>query len=120
VFDRQKIGSDGEAHAWTLLKKRGDKLVGRNVKFTSGELDLITWHGKILVFTEVRARSNMQFGSPVETINASKQTKVRRAAEWFIIQHFKNKTPPDCRFDVVWIINRDGAVAESGIIEGAF
>ena len=119
-MDRLKIGADGEAHAWTLLKKRGDKLVARNFRCTRGELDLVTWHGRTLVFTEVRARASTQFGTPAETVTFSKQTKVRRAAEFFLIQNFKGKTLPDCRFDVVWIVNRDGAVAESGIIEGAF
>lgn len=119
-MDRKEIGGAGEEYAWGLLKKRGDLLVTRNFVCAVGELDLITWHAKTLVFTEVRLRSSAKFGSATESIGRGKQSKVRRAAEFFLAQHFKGKPLPDCRFDVIWIVQRGGIMAESGIIEGAF
>lgn len=118
--DLKKLGPAGEEHAWGLLKKRGDKLVARNFVCPVGELDLVTWDGKTLVFTEVRARSQAGYGSPAETVTASKQAKVRRAAEWFLMRNLKAKALPDCRFDVVWIIASNSVITESGIIAGAF
>ncbi len=118
--DLKKLGPAGEEHAWGLLKKRGDTLVARNFVCPIGELDLVTWHGKTLVFTEVRARSSISHGSPAETVTPSKQNKVRRAAEWFLMKHLKSKVPPDCRFDVVWILASKGVITESGILAGAF
>lgn len=118
--DLKKLGPAGEEHAWALLKKRGDKLVARNFVCSVGELDLVTWHGTTLVFTEVRARTGQRHGSPAETVSASKQQKVRRAAEWFLMKHLKSKVPPNCRFDVVWILSGVNGIVESGIIEGAF
>jgi putative endonuclease len=118
--DLKKLGPAGEEYAWGLLKKRGDTLVSRNFTCPLGELDLVTWHGETLVFTEVRARSSLQFGTPAETVTASKQKKVRRAAEWFLMKRLKARTPPSCRFDVIWIVANKGEIAESGIIVGAF
>ena len=120
MADRDKLGPQGEEHAWNLLKKRGDKLVARNYICPQGELDLVTWHGDTLVFTEVRARSNSGFGTPAETVTRAKQVKVKRAANWLVAQLLKGKPLPNCRFDMVWIIAKDGTITDSGIIEGAF
>src|SRR5689334_18098174 len=118
--DLKKLGPAGEEHACGMLKKRGDRLVARNFSCARGELDLVSWHGDTLVFTEVRARSSTKFGSPAETVTAAKQQRVRRAAEWFLMQNLKTPKPPPCRFDVVWIVADQGNVKDSGVIEGAF
>ena len=111
MSDLHGLGKEGEAHAWSVLKKRGDKLVARNFTCPVGELDLITWHGQTLVFTEVRARSATQHGTPAETVTQTKQRRVRRAAEWYLSRSFKQNLP-SCRFDVVWIVYLDGVVRE--------
>ena len=118
--DLKKLGPRAEEHAWGLLKRRGDKLVQRNYKCPQGELDLVTWAGDTLVFTEVRARSRSDFGTPAETVTAAKQMKIKRAANWCSVQMFRGKPLPPCRFDVVWITAQADAITESGIIEGAF
>jgi putative endonuclease len=120
MSDLKKLGPAGEEHAWGLLKKRGHKLVARNFNCPVGELDLVTWHGDTLVFCEVRARSSQAFGSPAETVTRSKQDKLRRAANWFAMKMFNGKPLPNCRFDVIWLIAKEGKIAESGVIEGAF
>jgi Holliday junction resolvase-like predicted endonuclease len=68
----------------------------------------------------VRARSSAAFGSPAETITFSKQQKIKRAANWFSVKNFKDGKLPNCRFDVIWIIAKDGVISDSGIIIGAF
>ena len=120
MSDKNALGPQGEAFAWELLRKRGDKLVAKNFSCPQGELDLVSWHGQTLVFTEVRARSSLAFGSPAETVTRSKQQRVKRAANWFCAKTLKGRALPSCRFDVIWLINKNGAIVESGIIEGAF
>jgi putative endonuclease len=120
VSDRKGLGRKAEDAAWELLRKRGDRLVARNFSCPLGELDLVTWHGGTLVFTEVRARSTTAFGSPAETVTRSKQQKIRRAANWFNARMFRDKPLPDCRFDLVWLMAQNEQIVESGIIEGAF
>lgn len=120
MADHDKLGPKGEDYAWGLLKKRGDKLVARNYTCPQGELDLVTWHGDTLVFTEVRARSDLRFGTPAETVTLAKQQKIKRAANWLAVQMFKGRPLPSCRFDMIWIVAKDGAISDAGIIEGAF
>jgi putative endonuclease len=117
---RKRLGNRGEDHALALLKKRGDKLIARNISFKCGELDLITRHKDTLVFTEVRSRSSDAFGSSAESINHGKQKRIRQAADWYLARTFKGGPLPCCRFDIVWINAKDGEIVESGIIEGAF
>ena len=120
IDPRKALGKAGEDHALKLLQQRGHKLVARNVLFKRGELDLVTWQGQTLVFTEVRTQSSMAFGTPAESVNARKQASVRRAAHTFLSRAFKDGRLPDCRFDIVWLLAHDGRIMESGVIEGAF
>ena len=120
IDPRKTLGKAGEDFALALLQQRGHKLVARNVLFKRGELDLVTWQGQTLVFTEVRTRSGMAFGTPAESVNARKQASVRRAAHTFLSRTFKDGRLPDCRFDIVWLLAQDGRIMESGVIEGAF
>lgn len=118
---KRSLGDKGEEHALALLKKRGDKLVARNWSCKSGELDLVTWHGDTLVFTEVRTRSGTEFGTPAESVTPQKQERIRRAAHGFLARNYKDGRLPSCRYDVVWIVsNKNGKIVDSGIMEGAF
>ena len=120
MSDLKKLGPHGEAFAKGMLLKRGDKVLASNYVCPQGELDLVSWHKDTLVFTEVRTRSSLQFGSPAETVTPFKQLKVKRAANWFVVKMYQGRALPPCRFDVIWLIAKDGAIVESGIIEGAF
>lgn len=117
---KRALGNKGEDFAWSLLAKRGHKLVTRNWSCKSGELDLVTWHKDTLVFTEVRTRSSTDFGTPAESVNPRKQERMRRAAHGYLARHYKDGRLPSCRYDVVWILTRDGEVVDSGVMEGAF
>src|SRR5260370_28769376 len=112
MSDLKKLGPQGEAFALSLLKKRGDKLVARNFACPQGELDLVTWHKETLVFTEVRARSTLAFGSPAETVTKAKQNKIRRAANWFCVQKVGGRKLPPSRFGVIWLLSREGKILE--------
>ena len=117
---KRKVGNKGEDHALKLLRRRGHKLVSRNWSCKSGELDLVTWHGETLVFTEVRTRSSTNFGTPAETVNPRKQERMRRAAHWFLSRHYPDGRLPSCRYDVVWVLMEEDEIYDAGIIEGAF
>lgn len=120
VTVKRRIGDRGEDHALTLLKMRGDKLVVRNWSCKSGELDLVTWDGDTLVFVEVRTRKNSHFGTAAESVDRKKQEKLRRAAHAFLVSRFRDGRLPSCRYDVVWVVAKDEAILNAGIIEGAF
>lgn len=95
-------GDDKERLAEDYLAAKGFFLIERNFLCKAGEIDLIMKDQDFLVFIEVRYRENNDFGGALESITAGKQRKLRRAAEFYLLQQFGN-TPPPCRFDVVGI-----------------
>lgn len=99
-------GDDKERLAEDYLAAKGFALIERNFLCKSGEIDLIMKDQNYWVFIEVRYRKNKEFGGALASITAGKQKKLRRAAEYYLLQHFGN-TPPPCRFDVVGIEGQD-------------
>lgn len=104
--DKRIKGDEKERLAEDYLAAKSFTLIERNFLCKSGEVDLIMKDQDYLVFIEVRYRENQAFGGALASITASKQKKLRRAAEYYLLQHFGN-TPPACRFDVVGIEGQD-------------
>ena len=77
----QAQGRMGEDVAHRYLRGRGCTVVARNYRMRSGagEIDLVVWHGKTLVFVEVKTRSSAEFGEPERAVDPEKQQKVVRA-----------------------------------------
>lgn len=105
--DKRIKGDDKERLAEEHLTAKGFELIERNFLCKGGEIDLIMRDPSIqgedyLVFIEVRYRESNEFGGALASITAGKQKKLRRAAEYYLLQNFGN-SPPPCRFDVVGI-----------------
>jgi len=100
----QRTGDAGEDRALALLTARGLTLLARNLSCPLGEIDLVMRDGDTLVFVEVRARHNAQYGGAAASIVAAKQQRIVRAAHVFLPklarQHWQD-IEPACRFDVV-------------------
>ena len=77
-------------------------LLGRNVGYRVGELDLVMRDGTTLVFIEVRSRRRPCFGAAADTMDAAKQRRVVRAAQCWLQRH-PYATFSALRFDVVVI-----------------
>jgi putative endonuclease len=96
-----KQGEMAEAIAATFLQAKGLILLEKNFRCKHGEIDLIMLQGKVLVFIEVRLRSNSLYGGAAMSIDASKQNKLRRTAELFLQSHTNTYSDTACRFDVI-------------------
>jgi len=90
------------------LCRQGLKLQLRNYRCRSGEIDLIMRDGETLVFVEVRYRSHDRFGGAAASVDATKQHKLIRAAQTFLVEQRLNHAP--CRFDVVTVTPHDGVM----------
>lgn len=105
----QASGKLSEDKALAYLQRQGLKLVERNFRCKGGEIDLILTEpaspGDILVFVEVRQRSNQRYGGAAASVTRSKQARLILAAQLFL-QRYRH--PPACRFDVLAI--EDGSV----------
>ncbi len=104
-----KHGVHAENLAAQFLQHRGLKLLHRNYRCRLGEIDLILQDGAVLVFAEVRLRKRNDFGGAAASINAAKQAKLVRTAQYYLatLAH----TPP-CRFDAVLLQGSDDSSIE--------
>jgi putative endonuclease len=80
---KDALGRRGEEIAAHYLASRGLAIVERNWRCPQGEIDLIARDGGELVFVEVKTRSSVAFGHPLESITPAKLARLRRlAAAW--------------------------------------
>lgn len=100
AVDRRARGAAVEQAALQYLLEAGLREVARNVHARSGELDLVMQDGDGLVFVEVRYRASAQFGGGAESVDWSKQRRLVRAAELFLLRNKRWAEVP-CRFDIV-------------------
>lgn len=93
-------GMGAEQAAADYLVARGLALVARNYSCRGGEIDLILRDGASLVFVEVRERAGGGFGGAAASITATKQARIRLAAQHYLSRHGLDLP---CRFDAVLI-----------------
>lgn len=100
LFAREK-GTEVEREVCRYLQQQGLTLISRNYHSRGGEIDLIMQHNEVLVFVEVRYRKSARYGSAIESVNRSKQSRLIHAAT-----HYLQQNPAlhdSCRFDVVGV-----------------
>lgn len=95
-------GRHAETLACEFLQQRQLKLVARNYRCASGEIDLIMQDDDTLVFVEVRARRNDTYGRGADTVGKRKQAKISATAALYLQAQRQNNIQA-CRFDVVSI-----------------
>ena len=101
VMDRQEVGKLGEKEARKFLKKRGYRIRETGFRCPHGEIDIVAQQKDWLVFVEVRTKSNLDFGTPEESITAAKKKKLVALALTYTSTH--QNLPPLWRIDVVAI-----------------
>ena len=116
---RQKtLGQRGEDVAAKFLEEHGYTIVSRNFRIRSAEIDIVAQIDGVIVFVEVKARSNVRHGLPAEAVTFRKQKKIIEAASVFLQD--ENFCDCACRFDVVEIFFDGGRVEGINHIENAF
>jgi putative endonuclease len=107
---RKQLGKLGEELAVQHLQAAGYRILERNWRCASGEIDIISESGETLVFTEVRTRrATGTFGTAAESIQARKQRKVREIATVYVHRNYSRM--PRMRFDAVAVqMNEDGTL----------
>jgi putative endonuclease len=102
---RAALGEAGEQLVARHLEREGFQIVGRNVRVGRLELDLVARRGSLLVFCEVRTRASRAFVDPIDTIDAAKQQRIRRAAEAWL--RAAREQPSEVRFDAASVVLSD-------------
>lgn len=108
-------GKLGEKVAKNFLTQKGYEIVASNYRRSVGEIDLIGIYKEYLVFIEVKARSNINYGYPYEAVNYRKQEKIINTSYLFLQE---NKYEDyQIRYDIIEIYLNDKKINH---IENAF
>src|SRR5215510_3003040 len=91
-------GATAEARAVDLLLRHGYRIVERNFRCKTGELDIVARDGSTLVFVEVRSRADYEHGHALEMVGHQKRRKVSRVAHSYLMQ--RRPSFDEARFDV--------------------
>jgi putative endonuclease len=87
VKDKDELGRRGEQFAAEYLERAGLRILDRNWRCETGELDIVALEQRVLVVCEVKTRSGLRYGSPIEAISHSKRLRLRRlAGAWLSAQ----------------------------------
>ena len=103
--NNKSIGDLGEEIAAKYLIEMGYKILDKNFRYKTGEIDLIGKDDEYITFIEVKARTSSYFGFPCEAVTYLKQQKIYRTAEIYILQ--KKLFKFNFRFDVVEVFLSD-------------
>ena len=76
----EQDGDWGEALVEKYLSERGCRIVEREWRCRFGEIDLIAEKDGVLLFVEVKLRTNLQYGAPREYVTVKKQEKLLNVA----------------------------------------
>ncbi|MGE9289762.1 MAG: YraN family protein [Puniceicoccales bacterium] len=108
---QQKSGSLAESYAadW-LQQNKGFRIVARNWRHGHGEIDLIAKDRGVLVFIEVRARSEGALVSGFHSVTKKKRTTLRRCALGYLNRC--HPAPRHFRFDITEVVLNNGNVGD--------
>jgi len=99
--DNVNKGKWGEELAAGYLRTKGYQIIFRNFYSKYGELDIVAKKNNLLVFVEVKTRTQDYYGTPAEAVDARKRRHMTSAASFFLQRFgFQNV---DLRFDVIEI-----------------
>jgi putative endonuclease len=99
-------GASGEDLACRHLESRGYRVLARNFRCRTGEIDVVARQETTTVFVEVKERLGDSHGLGVESVTARKRQRLVRAARQYAAQAGLLESP--LRFDVISIDWRDG------------
>lgn len=118
--NRRQKGAAAEEAAAAHLIRNGYRILDRNWRCRTGELDITAEKDGTLVFVEVRSRSSSGiFGTPSESVDRRKMLQVRSTAEQYL--HVKKQYGRAIRFDVIAVmLNADLSTVSLEQISNAF
>ena len=130
--DRRWLGARGEQLAAEHLERLGFAVLARNVRTSHGEIDLIAFDGRTLVFVEVKARRVRRRGAagaladdPLASLRPRQRLRLRRlAVAWLGAQRAEAGAAPfahSLRFDAIGVVlDGDGALLRLDHLEAAW
>lgn len=82
---KDELGRRGEEIAAEHLERQGLVVLSRNWRCSAGELDIVATDSiSTVVFCEVKTRSGVGFGTPVEQVTMGKRRRIRRLSQMWL------------------------------------
>jgi len=101
-----ELGLEGEQLAADYLLSKGFKILEMNYRYKRSEIDIICSKGDLLVFVEVKVRTNTNYGLPEDFVDEPKSVRIVQGADQYIEE---NDWTGQIRFDIISIIKKDKA-----------
>lgn len=105
-MNKKELGDFGEERAARLLEQEGYRILERNFRCRTGEVDVVARMKDWIVFVEVKTRRSLIYGLPCEAVTEEKKRRLRRAAAFYM----RSRRLECCamRIDVVELIYQNG------------
>lgn len=101
MYKNYHIGKLGEDISVKFLIYKGYRILDRNFHSNCGEIDIVAKNGEYIIFIEVKTRSSILFGTPIEAVNREKQKRIYMTAKYYLYK--KKLANSFIRFDVIEI-----------------
>jgi putative endonuclease len=99
---KDALGRRGEELATAFLVDAGYTILDRNWRCAQGEIDVVAFDGTETAFVEVKTRTSVAFGHPLEAVTTLKLARLRRLATAWCAAHPGNHDR--IRVDVIAVI----------------
>lgn len=117
MAEHNNLGKQGEELAEKYLLQKGHTILCRNFRYGRAEVDIVSREGSIVVFTEVKTRSNERFGFPEEFVGKEKMRLMKEAAEEYL---YKHRLETEVRFDIISVAPVKGELTVHHIEDAFF
>lgn len=117
---RAELGQSGEELAARYLQLNDYLILHRNFRCRIGEIDIIAMKNNVLTFVEVKTRLSTHTGSPAEAVTLTKQQKIRRTAQYYMLIEGLLDNMPVLSFDVIEIIKHNDKIVRFKHYEHCF
>lgn len=117
---RQTVGARGEDLAAAALEQAGMRIIARNWRCRVGEIDIVALDDSAgrstLVFCEVKCRTGLGFGNPLEAITYAKLRKLRQLVAQWLVDH--DARADAVRLDAIGVVLLPGSPAHLTHVRG--
>lgn len=98
-------GKVGEELARQFLVENGYAILETNWRLGKLEADIIAYKEGVVVFVEVKTRSSLDYGEPVEFVSRSKQRGYVKMANVYMSVRDRDE---EARFDIIGVDTTEG------------
>lgn len=85
LYKRHKIGIEGEDKAVEYIEKLGYSIIERNFYCKFGEIDIIARDKEEIVFIEVKTRTGIKYGYPIDAVDKNKKKHIYKSIQYYLI-----------------------------------